>query len=197
MKNTITVIETTHAVSLEEWGDASFNHLSLLAAAGVTPVDPGAVPPGITLEVLNPTSTSVTYRTKIDGIHCKIDPDRSVSENPFLALDNTPIETDWETLEELWGDMKNFGVSHPKHTFMCADDPGFHYDPPRIPRLGWTAFLEVPPNSGQDEGSKCWTITLANIKKHGTNGMSDVLKTSAGRQVMLKLIRTAAVQQPV
>lgn len=74
MKNTITVIETTHAVGLEEWGDASFNHLSLLEAAGVTNVDPNAVPPGITLEVLNPTPTSVTYRTKIDGVHCKIVP---------------------------------------------------------------------------------------------------------------------------
>ena len=72
MKNTITIIETTHAVTNEEWGDASFNHLRVLEAAGVTNVNPDAVPPGILLEVLNPTSTSVTYRTKIDGIHCKI-----------------------------------------------------------------------------------------------------------------------------
>lgn len=37
--STITVIETTHAATNEEWGDANFNHLSLLAAVGVTTVD--------------------------------------------------------------------------------------------------------------------------------------------------------------
>jgi hypothetical protein len=197
MKNTITVIETTHNVTLEEWGDAGENHMRLLLAAGVTAVDPEAVPPGIMLEVLNPTPTSVTYRTKIDGIHCKIDPDRSLGENPFLALDRTPLETDWESFDELWMDMKKFGASHPKHTFLCADDPGFHYSPSRIPRLGWTAFLEVAPNSGQDEEPKCWTITIENFKKHNTLGVEGIFKTAVGRQKMLELIRTDAVQQSV
>jgi hypothetical protein len=72
--STITVIETTHSATNEERGVATLNHLSLLTAAGVTSVDPNAVPPGIMVEVVDLTSTSVTYRTKIDGVHCRIDP---------------------------------------------------------------------------------------------------------------------------
>jgi hypothetical protein len=86
------------------------------------------------------------------------------------TMDSTPIPTDWNDIHELWDDMKKFASEHPNHTFIPADDPGFHHDPVRVPRLGWSAFLKV--ELGGDEQAKEWTITLSNLKKtlrRGTN----------------------------
>ena len=86
--------------------------------------------------------------------------------------------SDWDTLEELWADMKKFAQEHPNHVFLCADHP---------PRLGWMAFLEVPP--GYNEQAKSWTITLDNVKKHGTGLLGDLALTARGRREQLSLLR--------
>jgi hypothetical protein len=71
--NTITVIETTQTLgSYDDLGSATAAHLRLIEAAGVVNVDPEATPPGVEIEILGMTPTSVRLRTKIDGVHCKI-----------------------------------------------------------------------------------------------------------------------------
>jgi hypothetical protein len=99
------------------------------------------------------------------------------------TLDSTPIPTDWEDIHELWGDMKKFASEHPNHTFISMDDPGFNYDPVRVPRLGWSARLKV--GLGGDEQAKAWTITISNVKKT-FRGREDLIPTPANRRTQLQ-----------
>ena len=106
-----------------------------------------------------------------------------------LYLDNTPLDSDWGTVAELWEDMLKFANEHPNHKFLSADDPGCNHSPPRVPRLGWTAFLEVDPDSGLSEEDKFWTITLSNAKGTIPEELSPLFKSAAGRQRMLDALR--------
>lgn len=135
----------------------------------------------------------------------------------LLNLDAMPLATDWEDLNALWADMMRFAKENPNHLFVCADDPGMNHSPPRVGRLGWTAFLEWTPCSDcggkgffrvngverEDctackgvgkippvggEQAKGWTITLSNMKK-SLPPQEPAWVTASGRQDMLKALR--------
>jgi hypothetical protein len=76
----------------------------------------------------------------------------------LLRLDLTIIDTDWNDIHALWDDMKKFGHEGQGIMFTCADDPGCSYDPPRIPRLGWIAYIDNPATP-----LKTWTITIRKL----------------------------------
>jgi len=126
-----------------------------------------------------------------------------------LKLDDTPLPTDWERFDLLWADVENFALDHPGHTFLCADDPGVNHTPPRVGRLGWTAFLERPagmdPEAPWDEQAKQWTITMPNAKRailepwdgslsqpNKNLELERSLKTSDGRKEMLTNLQMRA-----
>lgn len=105
-------------------------------------------------------------------------------------LDPTPLPTDWEDIQALFADMRKFAEENPRHTFLSADDPGQHYEPCRVPRFGWVAFLD----NAEDEREKSWTITLANVRKTLADGpptseaLRESLKTQTGRQKLLEAV---------
>jgi hypothetical protein len=79
----------------------------------------------------------------------------------IIGVDASPIDTDWEDIHDLWADMEKFAQEHQGHMFLCADDPGFNHEPPRVPRLGWVAYRDNP----DDEQAKMWTITVRNVRR--------------------------------
>jgi len=102
-----------------------------------------------------------------------------------VVLDETRLDTDWDSMTLLLSDMRRFAKDHPNHKFMCSDDPGFNHKPPRIPRLGWSAFLEV--GSGEDEQAKHWTITFSRASRYIQD--NPTLSVAEGRQKMLETLR--------
>lgn len=101
------------------------------------------------------------------------------------GIDRRPIPTDWRDYDALLDDMRTFARENPKHLFICADDTGVNRDPPRVPRMGFTAYLD-----GADNGqSKTWTITLMNLRHCIEGPMSDAMgMTGDERRVMLDKI---------
>ncbi len=111
--------------------------------------------------------------------------------------DATPLETDWEDLRALFADMQAFAKEHPRHVFISADDPGIHYNPWRVPRMGWTAFIPHPIGlrDGEyfDEEPKVWTITLPWVKTWLNESPQDewlltAIETARGRQGLLAVL---------
>lgn len=110
-----------------------------------------------------------------------------------FTRDASPIETDWDDLFALFDDMKKFAAEHPNegYMFIPSDDPGIHYNPPRVARLGWSAFID----GGDEEKAKHWTITLGNTRKSLAKarpnlpshvaGIEAALKSQAGRHELL------------
>jgi hypothetical protein len=75
----------------------------------------------------------------------------------LYGLDTSPIESDWDDIQKLQTDIRQFIIDHPDCKVYPADDPGFRTR--RIPRKGWVAYNE-------DESIiKEWTITLGDLKK--------------------------------
>jgi len=109
--------------------------------------------------------------------------------NPF-KLDSTPLPTDWDNLQDLFADMKKFAEDNPGHTILPADDTGQHYQPWRVPRLGWTAFLD----NAADEQAKMLTIKLVNVKNVIASGhafsdaLRESLRTPLGKQKLLESV---------
>lgn len=97
--------------------------------------------------------------------------------------DATPLPTDWDDLGKLMVDMRRHARENPGDEFIVADDPGLHYKPQRVPRLGWVAFK---PGS-ENDFSKQWTITLENAKKT-IKGNETLFRCQAGRQAHLRAI---------
>lgn len=103
-------------------------------------------------------------------------------------FDDKPLDTDWDDFQLLWDDMARFLKDNPKHTIISADDPGGNYIPPRLGRVGWSAFLVVP--SGEDEKSKYWSITLQNfVRTIRGCVVEDLFKTASGRRQALQILR--------
>lgn len=108
-----------------------------------------------------------------------------------LDLDATPIDTDWDDLGKLWADMQAFAYANPEHKFIAADDPGIHYNPWRVARLGWCAFREDVSGTGRSEDMKTWTITIPNVRAtlKPDSPIQDALKSQVGRQAMIDALR--------
>lgn len=105
----------------------------------------------------------------------------------LFQRDTSRLPTDWTDYIALLDDMREFARENREHIFMCADDPGLHHNPPRIPRLGFTAYLPVP--YGEDERSKTWTIPLS-VARGVPSGIG--LHKADERHAMLeKLVRDA------
>jgi hypothetical protein len=109
----------------------------------------------------------------------------------MLELDATPIATDYTNIRELFGAMRQAAEEHPEWVFLSADDPGHHHDPPRVPRVGWTAFAEGEADKPGDE----WTIKLSDLKGQLTQldqrtdrAMRRGLQSAAGRQRLLEQV---------
>lgn len=83
------------------------------------------------------------------------------SVKELLGLDDSPLDSDWDDIHDLWNDVEAFIRAHPGHKVISADDPGCNHRPPRVPRMGWSAFRE----GHRDEQAKYWTITLQNLKR--------------------------------
>ena len=113
---------------------------------------------------------------------------------PALKINSDRLDTDWDDIHKLWADMYRFAQKNPKHTFVCADDPGVNYETMRVPRMGWSAFLEgaVP------EDHRVWTIKLStvaktlrsnsNLEKINPDPVIESFQTPHGRQEMLKFV---------
>jgi hypothetical protein len=118
-------------------------------------------------------------------------------------LDATPLDTDGTDIYEVFKDIAKWAKEHPGWTFICADDPGVNYAPPRVPRMGWCASKQ-PENPYRDaEQIKVWTITLTNVRVSMAQGrpgvafeeqskvvetMRRAIQTAAGRKAMLNAI---------
>jgi hypothetical protein len=103
-------------------------------------------------------------------------------------LDYTPLVTDWDDFQLLWDDMARFLKENPKHTIIAADDPGVNHVPPRVGRIGWSAFLVVP--RGEDEKARHWSITLQNfVRTLQGCVVEDLFKTASGRRQALQILR--------
>lgn len=104
------------------------------------------------------------------------------------ALDHTPIDTDFDDFFDLLVDMRKFAKATPTHKFINADDPGFHHEPQRVGRLGWSAYIEGVER--EDEKPKYWTITLTNAKKAMRSDRGHILRkvmaSAEGRRRMLQ-----------
>lgn len=103
------------------------------------------------------------------------------------GLDHTPLDTDFDDLAALFKDMEQFARDNRDHEFLCADDPGLG-PVPRVPRLGWVAFLPGKDNP-EDEQSKEWTITVKNAAKPllaDGSILRRALGSRAGRHQMIK-----------
>jgi hypothetical protein len=129
-------------------------------------------------------------------------------ENP-LALDKTPLDTDWDDIHKLFADMKGFFVQNPDYTLLGADDPGCTYQPPRIPRFGWVAYKPRPinladGNSGGciygDDEMKAWTIPIAKLRPvllsndPKDEALAESFKTREGRQTLLEALRNSVTK---
>lgn len=116
------------------------------------------------------------------------------------SLSREPMDSDFDDLFDLFEDMKAFAAANLDHAFLTADDPGFG-DPPRLPRMGWVAFLPAV-TQGDDEQMKSWTITVvcASRSLKGTKGalLRKTLGPSKGRRQMLQELvkRARAPQDP-
>jgi hypothetical protein len=119
--------------------------------------------------------------------------------NLLPEFDSSRLDTDWDDLNELFADIRKYVKEHPGVEVMSADDPGVGYTPPRIPRLGWSAFQIQPtehacenvrrlargePAIEWDEQARYWTIPVA------SNGLALSLKTASGRQALAKALST-------
>jgi hypothetical protein len=76
-------------------------------------------------------------------------------------------------------DIRAFCKENPAHELLNADDPGTHYTPWRLPRIGFCAFRNITTEFAAenvrrdargekmvewDEQMKSWTITLGKVK---------------------------------
>ncbi len=109
-----------------------------------------------------------------------------------LRWDTMPIDSDFENIFVLLEDLKVFATAHRSHTFLCADDPGIFHDPPRVARMGWTAFID----GSEDEQARMWTITLPNVSRSlaGDRGsiLRKTLKSPQGRHRTLQTLVKAS-----
>jgi hypothetical protein len=131
---------------------------------------------------------------------------------PLPELDATPIDTDFDDIYAVFNDMRKFAEEHAdeNYVFLNADDPGLNHTPPRVPRMGWTAYKAGVDPYRDTSDSKAWTITLANLKTSMANARegardqhtADILRrafqTRSGRQVLLDTLipRTSGVETP-
>ncbi len=104
-----------------------------------------------------------------------------------MPLDDTPIDTDWDNLQDLWDDMAQFAKDNPDHTFMCADDPGGGI---RVPRVGWIAYLiRQNDDIDADEQVQEWTIRITDVRNSYPHALRSkfvqALSSSNSRQQML------------
>jgi hypothetical protein len=104
-----------------------------------------------------------------------------------LGLDDSPIETDYASIHELFENMRLVAEQHPDWVFRPADDPGYHHDPPRVPRLGWVAFNDGPPDEPVGPMRE-WTIKLSDVFKYGLDLDSGGFKSAAGRMSLLEQV---------
>jgi hypothetical protein len=74
-------------------------------------------------------------------------------------FDKTPLKSDFNDLDSLIVDMTSFIENHKDWITYPADDPGFHHEPPRVPRKGWVAY-----NPDNENETKEWTITLSKAR---------------------------------
>jgi hypothetical protein len=110
--------------------------------------------------------------------------------------DASPIPGDCESIQDLFGHIRAFVRQYPGATVLCADDSGTTYKPPRVPRVGFTAFKEtsgLPPGAmgERTEVTGNWTITLARLKETWSCLPQDTIQqftTSAGRQEIAYLL---------
>jgi hypothetical protein len=93
-----------------------------------------------------------------------------------MTSEFTPLDTDWDSFEELWEDVQEFMKTHPNHIILCADDP-IHG------RYGWIAYI---PGGVEDEQEMEWTIPILCIKDSATK---TALTTSDGKLEMLRALR--------
>ena len=119
---------------------------------------------------------------------------------PFLVLDKTPIDSDWDDFSKMLNDIREFMSAHPDHELIPADDPGTSHA--RVARIGFAAFRTpttefaheniVRMNRGEnpiewDEQQKYWSITLPNVrdslfgKKGADLSLVSKVKTTQGR----------------
>lgn len=118
-------------------------------------------------------------------------PDAKPLYQTSAYLDDTPIDTDYTDIKLLFADMRKHAKQHPDWAYLCADDPGHHHDPVRVPRLGWTGFPKDDPNDGE---SKQWTITLTTVKNtrfglgEANTALALGMETALGRQKLLEHI---------
>lgn len=92
----------------------------------------------------------------------------------MAAVFNDKLDTDWDSFEELWEDVKEFIKTHPDHSIICADDPAHG-------RYGWVAFV---PGQGEDERE--WTIPCSYITNPDTKKL---LTKSESKFEMIRALR--------
>lgn len=100
-----------------------------------------------------------------------------------MALDTTPIDTDWDDLPSMIDNIRQHRV-RTGEGITNADDPGTTYDPPRVPRIGFQA---------QPSG-KTWTITIWKLRDQlQVDGLAGwAFRSREGRQRLLDYVLSGA-----
>lgn len=126
-------------------------------------------------------------------------PAKPKSFKELLNLDDSPLDSDFNSFEELWADLLAYVEKHPYYQFLCADDPGFHTR--RIPRMGWVAY--ETPETATSNPAKEWTIPLTKLKtslaRLGSDTETSVLarmtSSGKGRQEVLESVVRGAREE--
>lgn len=93
-----------------------------------------------------------------------------------MSKPDITLDTDWDSFQELWEDVKEFMKKHPDHIILCADDPVHS-------RYGWVAYI---PGGVEEEQEKEWTIPLSCIQDSATK---QLLTTSESKLEMIRALR--------
>jgi len=88
-----------------------------------------------------------------------------------------PLDSDFDTMESLISDLKEFAKNNTEHRFICCD----YVMKPKGPRFAWIAFID----RFKDQQIKVWSITIENAAKSKSNLLN--VDPPINRQKMLNL----------
>jgi hypothetical protein len=93
----------------------------------------------------------------------------------------------FDNIYDLLNDMRDYARAHPKHEFLCADDPDSH-------AIGWIAFEHGSPEDVR------WSIPVKLVRwqfRRGDDNPNKLLTSNEGKiRFLLKLVQDARSALP-
>jgi len=101
----------------------------------------------------------------------------------IFDIDDSKLKSDWDNIYDMLDDIKAY-VKKTNGIVFNADDPGYHHEHQRSPRIGFASSTN----------DKEWTIELAKVSKQIKNvpekwsNLRKLLTSSNGRQNLIKYL---------